>query len=251
MALMDEFKEERERLKHGSLKDKLKHFWYYYKFHTIVTLICLIALAVFIHDAVTKKEYVFNAAFVNTSAHGEVHEFTALTAKALGIDTDKYTLSLDNSIFIDSENPDSEATFYSVQKLSVLMMTYDLDVTIMTEDTHRSYSYNMAFGDLREILSAEQLKKYEPYFYYMDYSLYEDIAKFQSKGESYAGEFPNPLKPENMKEPIPVGIYLNDAELLHRYYLPEKNSVFGIPAGGEHLEAALKFLDFVFSETES
>ncbi len=189
MALMDEFKEERERLKHGTLKDKLKYFWYYYKFHTIVTLICLIALAVFIHDAVTKKDYVFNAAFVNAAVLTDAKEFEQKTTEALQIDTDKYALSIDNTIFIDKENPNSESTYYSIQKLSVLMMTNDLDITVMNSDTHRSYAYNMAFADLREILSEEQLQKYEPYFYYMDYSIYEEMNQLQDEGTVYEGEY--------------------------------------------------------------
>ena len=33
MAVMDEFKEEREALKRGTPKQKLAYFWYYYKWH--------------------------------------------------------------------------------------------------------------------------------------------------------------------------------------------------------------------------
>lgn len=250
MALMDEFREERERLKHGTLKDKLKYFWYYYKFHTIVTLVCLIALAVFIHDAVTKKDYVFNAAFVNAGSLTETDEFTPLTAQALQIDTDQYALHIDNSIFIDKNDPNSEATYYSIQKLSVLLMTYDVDATVMHSDTHRSYAYTMAYSDLREILSPEQLQKYEPYFYYMDAAVYEEISKLQDEGKVYEKDFPDPLKPEEMEKPIPVGIYIADAKLLNEYFLFEPDSVFGIPAGTKHLDYALAFLDFIFSEND-
>ena len=35
MAVMDEFKEEREALKRGTPKQKLAYFWYYYKWHVI------------------------------------------------------------------------------------------------------------------------------------------------------------------------------------------------------------------------
>lgn len=250
MALMDEFKEERERLKHGSLKDKLKYFWYYYKFHTIVTLVCLIALSVFIHDAVTKKDYVFNAAFVNAAVLTDAKEFEQKAAEVLQIDTDEYALSIDNTIFIDQENPNSESTYYSIQKLSVLMMTNDLDITVMNSDTHRSYAYNMAYADLREVLSEEQLQKYEPYFYYMDYSIYEEISQLQEEGNVYEGDFPDPTKPEEMKNPIPVGIYISEAKLLNSYYLFDEGSVFGILTGSEHLDSSLAFLDFVFSEPE-
>ena len=41
MAVMDEFKEEREALKRGTPKQKLAYFWYYYKWHVIISVIII------------------------------------------------------------------------------------------------------------------------------------------------------------------------------------------------------------------
>ena len=44
MAVMDEFKEEREALKNGTPRQKLAYFWYYYKWHVIIALVVIIMI---------------------------------------------------------------------------------------------------------------------------------------------------------------------------------------------------------------
>ena len=48
MAVMDEFKEEREALKNGTPKQKLAYFWYYYKWHVIISLVVIILIVSFV-----------------------------------------------------------------------------------------------------------------------------------------------------------------------------------------------------------
>lgn len=51
MAVMDEFKEEREALKNGTPKQKLAYFWYYYKWHVIIALVVIIMIVSFVKSA--------------------------------------------------------------------------------------------------------------------------------------------------------------------------------------------------------
>lgn len=250
MALMDEFKAEREKIKHGTFKQKLQHFWYYYKFHTFVCIICLIALSVFMYDVLTKKDITFNATFVNAGIRTKTStaEFKQLTSDYLNIDTEKYDISIDGSTFIDIENPDAESTYYNIQKLSAMMMTSNVDLTIMNTEVIRSYAYMLAYNDLRDFLTEEQIKKYEPYFYYIDYAVYEEIQAAQEEGILYEKPYPDPQKPEEMKEPIPVGIYVYDAKLLNEYYMLTKDSIIAFPKGSKHPDYALSFLELIFSE---
>ena len=48
MAVMDEFKEEREALKNGTPRQKLTYFWYYYKWHVIIALVVIIMIVSFV-----------------------------------------------------------------------------------------------------------------------------------------------------------------------------------------------------------
>ena len=65
MPVMDEFREEREALKHGTLKEKLSYFVYYYKWHVIVSVCAIAAVAVLASQILTRKDTAFYAAMVN------------------------------------------------------------------------------------------------------------------------------------------------------------------------------------------
>lgn len=67
MAVMDEFKEEREALKNGTPKQKLAYFWYYYKWHVIISVIIIGMLVSFIYQYANRKDTAFNAVLLNAS----------------------------------------------------------------------------------------------------------------------------------------------------------------------------------------
>ena len=49
--------EAKEMVKNLPFKDKVKHFWYYYKIHTIVAVFVLILIGVTVYQAVTQEKY--------------------------------------------------------------------------------------------------------------------------------------------------------------------------------------------------
>lgn len=59
MAVMDEFKEEREALKNGTPRQKLAYFWYYYKWHVIIALVVIIMIVSFIKQLTDRKDPLF------------------------------------------------------------------------------------------------------------------------------------------------------------------------------------------------
>ena len=67
MAVMDEFKEEREALKNGTPKQKLAYFWYYYKWHVIISVIVIGMIVSFIYQYTNRKDTAFNAVLLNAS----------------------------------------------------------------------------------------------------------------------------------------------------------------------------------------
>ena len=50
MAMRDEVKEQQQKLKGKSVREKLEYFWDYYKVHTIVVLFAAFAIGIFIKD---------------------------------------------------------------------------------------------------------------------------------------------------------------------------------------------------------
>lgn len=66
MALMSEFKEERDAvLKHGTPKEKIAYIWEYYKWHIIIPIVAIILAVTFIVDIVTAPDVLLNGVLLN------------------------------------------------------------------------------------------------------------------------------------------------------------------------------------------
>lgn len=253
MPVMDEFREEREALKHGTFKQKLSYFVYYYKWHVIVVAAVLFFAVSIIYQMVTQKDTVFYVAMINGMELADPEEHAASFAKYAGIDTDAYEMMFDTSMRIDLSDVNSltEDTMTSNQKLMVYIAAQEIDLLISDELNIGSHAYGDTFYDLREILSPEQIAAYEPYFYYMDQTVAEQRREQDIFDENFDGSinFPDGRHPESMQDPIPVGLYLDDAKMLNdNFYFPGESAIVGVVGNSPHLENALKYIDFIMQE---
>lgn len=252
MPVMDEFREEREALKHGTLKQKISYFFCYYKWHVIIT-IALIAFAVSMaHQILTQKENAFFAAFINTVELETAGNFVQGFTEYAGIDMNEFDVMFDTALRI---NPDpasyDESTITSTQKVMVYLAAQEIDILAAGDTVMNSYAYNDSFYDLREILTAEQLAEYEPYFYYMDRTVAEERSEMDFTSADYSSlpAYPDPRNPEAMSDPIPVGIYLDSADTLkEHYYFLDENALIAVAANTRHPETVSRYLEYIFSE---
>ena len=60
MAMRDEVREQQNKLKGKTFKEKLDYFWDYYKVHTIVLVFSIVVISVFVKDIVTSKDNAFS-----------------------------------------------------------------------------------------------------------------------------------------------------------------------------------------------
>ena len=257
MALMDEFKKEREELRNGTFKDKLNYFWYYYKWYVIGILCALIVIVTLVYQIATEKEDAFKAVMLNANLLTEDGSYAEDFAEYADIDLNENIVFFDASLYITDDIMDADA-YASIQKLTAYTMSEDVDIMVTDAHSFRKYAHNELFYDLRTILSEEQLEKYEPYFYYVDQKTIEELNAYyeNSDGSDETTEitYPDPTKPEEMETPIPVGIYLHNSEKLQEnFYFTQveengEHVVVGIYIFTEHPETALQFLDFVFEE---
>lgn len=253
MPVMDEFKEEREALKHGTLKEKFDYFLDYYKWYVIVAIIAVIFIGSLVYQQLTEKERAIFVAMLNVYELEASEEYPQRFAEYVGLNTDDYDIWFDTSMHMDSSDLAAydENTMATTQKLMVYIAAQEIDVLIANESTTNSYAYNETFYDLHSILSEEQYEKYEPYFYYMDQSIADarNAADFNDEEYVSVPDYPSPRNPESMENPIPVGIYLDEAKgLKENYYFSDENVIFCVPANTQHLETALQYLDFIFQE---
>lgn len=249
MSLMDEFKEERDTMKQASFKKKLEYFWDYYKWHTFGVLFVLIAISMFIYTSSKSTETVFYAMFFNTDLTETFNEEMGKEFLAYaGIEDKKQVALVDTSYYLSSDS--SEAGVGSaLQKISIFTSTNQLDVLGGPLDSINVCMYDGYLYDLRMILTEEQQEVYEPYFLYSDAAILEKKQEAAKNSEIFEFTYPDPTKPENMEEPVPVAIDVSNCKKMHLIY-PEitEQMAVGISTGTIQQENVRLFIDYLFEE---
>lgn len=250
MPVMDEFKKERETIKNADFKTKLQYFFYYYKVHTIAVIAAAALIGMLIHDIVTQKDDALFVGMLNCAVLSEddTAAFVDNYVEYAAIDTEEYNIQLDTTLYFNQDTL-TEITMSASQRLLVYTSAEELDVIIGGSDIFPAQAEQGMFHDLRDILSKEQLIKYEPYFYYVDQAVIDEtyaLAEELSIEESYP-EMPAPTKPEEMEDPVPVGLFVTDCKrLTDTYYFNGDYSVIGVMVNAPHVENSVKFIDYIF-----
>lgn len=252
MAVRDEIKEQQQKLKGKSFREKLEYFWDYYKIHTIVILFAAFTIGIFVRDMRASKDDAFSALILNSYGYERQEEFQEDFAVYAGIDTEVYNCQIDASSTL-SLNSMTQLDLAFSQRLAGMVQTNALDVFVSDAEIFGHYAEGMMFPDLREELTAEEYAKYEPYFYYVDVALIEENARMQDKlySEPQAENATDPADPSAMKEPVPVGIILKDSSRLAQwncYADTDEDPVFGFVFSGQHQEMAHLFLAYLTGE---
>lgn len=247
MPVMDEFKQERESVKNGTPKQKLAYFWDYYRWPVIIGIIAIIAVISFIYQMATRKETAFYALMLNATEYNyleDTSDNTAAFTEYAGIDKNKYQVIYDTSVQIGTEAGDD---YNSAQKLMVYIAAAELDVMVSDSDSLLKYAYQGQFQDLRDFLTKEQLAEYEDSFYYINGALLKEIeAASDAYDFEYVPEYDDPHHPEEMEEPIPVGIFLNESNpLLKDYYFRGDDVVVSVLVNTKRPEMSSDFIDFL------
>ncbi len=250
MPVMDEFREEREAIKHGTPKQKYQYFKDYYRLPLIIFLLASAFIGILIYQFVTRKDSAFYAVLLNCSPYEKNEWFTEEYTQRAGIDLNKVDVTLDTGIYFQLDSID-EDSYITTQKLETYAGAGQLDVMLGAGDEFAYYANSILFRDLREVLSPEQIQKYEPYFYYVDAALWDAPDSIQNDSGLDFSKIPNPGNPQEMERPIPVAIYVESSEALNRAYYfknAEDGIAIGIYANAPHLDNTLNFIDYLFTE---
>lgn len=252
MAVMDEFKEERERMKSQPFKVRFAYFWDYHKFHVLIAACVLFFVIDLGYTWLTQKDTAFMAFFINCYADEEKAEaYTTEMTEKMAIDTKEEEIRLDYSVHITGDGTDYEAS----QLVGVRIAAKEVDVMLTDEDTFDRYIQSDMFMDLSQVLTPEQYDYYKDSFYYMDYALIE--SGYYENIDYATTEFSDTTdhrSPEGMEKPMPVGIYVDTTEEFEECYRFKsgQDAVFGVIGYvvDERLDRSLLFLDTITGRVE-
>lgn len=251
MALRDEIKAERKAfLEDATFKQKLGYFWDYYRVHTIIITVIVVALSSFIYHRITDPKVILNGIFLNTfqsKAEISLDDHEQLFFESQEIDTSDFIAEFNDTFNLTG---DAAADYETSQALYVRLASGSVDFLVSPVKYILEYAYSDFFTDLTTILSDEQIKKYEPLFMYIDNAVVKEIEILSKDPDNQVNvELPDPYKPEEMKEPIPVFIDITQCKKLEQNYsYTIEKPVFAFMVNATNLELSLEFLDYLTEE---
>ncbi len=226
MSLMDEFQEERDKIKNAPLKAKWKYFVDYYLVKTLIILGVVALVIGVIVTILTKKDTVLYVSLVDFVDGGIAEsEIKKPFTERYVADPRKEEIVLDCTLQSDyTRSDDAESGVYGVsyedEMRQTMLMAGDVDLMISGEDALQRYGENGFLKPLKEVYSASDLEGFEQAgrLKYVD-------------GEAMALRLEGvPLLTENYRY---VGAGKDQAEIFVSF------------PHGEHTDMALLFLDFL------
>lgn len=271
MAVSDEIKAQRGKIKEMSFKEKLSYFWEYYRIPFFIVAAVIILASFLIHDIVTAKPYGFYAIMINSSPSTQETNLEKSFSTYADIDMSKYDCYIDTSTTLNLSST-NQYDMASMQKIMAVIAAGDLDTMVADYNSFSHYAMNDTFTDLRKVLSKDQLAKYSDDFYYVDYAVInakenenipsESISESSAASTLSSGtnmlaaqssvgtaeQFVKP-DPSTMKNPVPVGIIVTDAAAIKsaNIYIGTI-PVLGITQNTTRVDESLKFIDFLFQK---
>ena len=273
MAVMDEFKSERESVKNEPFKKKVAYFWTYYKWFVIIPLIIIIGITSYIYHIVTDTDTVLNGILLNTnSLESDSSNLIDGFYEEQQIDQKLYDISLNPSLSYYPDSQNASSNYTTLQALMAWSSSGAIDFISGDMSAMKDLAYKGYFVDLTTVLSAEQLTTCEPYFLYIDQDIVTQRNEaFDNNSDASTIPLPDCDKPETMKDPIPVLLNLPPSDALKQAYGFTSSStsgttsdsasaatsdsasdavIFGIVQNAQNTDMALKFIEYATKPTK-
>ena len=188
MAVWDDIKKQHKKVRKKGFKAMASYFWDYYKVPTAVIIIIALFSFYLIRDMASNLPYGFYAMMINSTMHPDGEVIGEDFAGYAGIDTSSYNVLIDTNQTLST----SSYNTYDVstqERIMAITAAGDLDVMIADQSVFEQYARNSYMTDLRELMSEDELKKYEGFIYYVDGAIIkaiEDGTYEQASSESTA-----------------------------------------------------------------
>lgn len=232
-----------KNLKGKPLKQKVEHIVTYFWLPIVVTLAILIGLGSYIVHIVTMKDTALNVICLNAYSDLEVAKsYVTDFAENAGIDLEEYEVYISTDLTLN--DADLNSSYNTVQVLVAQVAAHSVDILAGDQKNTIRYFYQEMYHDLTQVLTPAQQEAYGEYFLYADMAV---VRRLEDQLLEEAPEYPDPTKPEEMEEPVPVALLVPEGSgFMESCYPYHKNNVVvGIVATTDNMENALAFLDHI------
>lgn len=237
-------------------KEKWEFFWKFYKWNALICLIGLFVFGSMIYKSVTAPVYQMQGFLLNTENDKDDTSATKLSKAFVednNIDTSLGSISLNDdwTYELDNEEKAKESTAGGREML-IQKQKQNLDFITGYKEVMLELAYNSFFTDISTILSKEQMETYQPYMLYIDQKVSDELEQaYEDKEDLSSIERPDPTKPEEMKEPIPVLIDISHCEKLAEIYDSPKDALaFGFVDGALDYNLPIDFLVYIMESED-
>ncbi len=174
MAVWDDIKKQHKKVRKKGFKAMVSYFWDYYKIPTAVIIVIALFSFYLIRDMASNLPYGFYAMMINSTMHPDGEVIGEDFAGYAGIDTSSYNVLIDTNQTLST----SSYNTYDVstqERIMAITAAGDLDVMIADQSVFEQYARNSYMTDLRDLMSEDELKKYDGYIYYVDGAILKAI----------------------------------------------------------------------------
>lgn len=239
MNISQYIKNEKEKIRQKSPKERLAYFWDYYKWHVLIGIVAVFLLGNTIHSIANQKEAALSGILIDGVQPVETPAIVSDFYQDNGLDPKKQEIQLLTGLSLDSQVPGVASTTY--QRIHAGIGAKDTDFLMGYEYSISQCAYDTShmLADLRDVFTPEQLAQWEEHIFYIDASIVE-LLKTTPKQEV---TFPDPHEPQTMADPIPVAIDISQcAEFTSVYYAPNKAVYIALVVNAPHRELATRFI---------
>ena len=218
-----EEKSTKEKWQEMTGKEKWRFFRDYYLLKVILGIILTALIVKFGWDTFGPKPTEILNVGIDSYSYllSEFEDMQDELIEHMKLDTEEYSLRLDC-------NYDLATDQNSVQRISLYLMTGELDAFITTEEQFTGYVEKDAIAPLKDVLPAD---------------LYESLSDKYVIGHVIDSELDGTIN--SVGEDMAYGIYLDNIPLFSKYVERDDKPVFSIPLSGVDKENAITFLRFL------
>lgn len=250
--MLDQYK----KMKDKPLKERLEYLGRYYGGIAIGAIVVIGILISIISTVLSKKDTGFKAIILNATGM-TTSNISEEFAEYAGIDLKHYECDIDTGAFLSTSGFGYDDTA-TLTRYMADIQSRDLDCVIFHSERFYTDSLSMLYADLRDYLSEEDLERFKDNLYYVDYTEAERLQNSTTTESAFSDSEPTldemnahieeRRHPENMDNPIPVGIILTDCPYLNEAYAyPVLTPVYGIIINTQRPEVAVSFLHFLYN----